>query len=105
MPTQTAAQPKQTTAQQYRYLCGILLPEIQEVFGIDRETAHKRMREKLIAWGYIKESRSELTYCQTIEITERFKKFLRTYGHRDVVDPIDTTKRGHYAESRVRKTL
>lgn len=65
-----------TTAEQYRFLCGILLPEIQRIFGVDRNAAHKRMREKLIEWGYIKRSRSELTYHQTIEITQRFKNYL-----------------------------
>ena len=69
-----------TTAQQYRFLCGVLLPEIQRVFRVDRETAHKRMREKLIEWGYIKKSRSELSYHQTIEITQRFKDFLNKQG-------------------------
>jgi len=65
-----------TTREQYRFLCGILLPQIQRVFDIDRDAAHKRMREKLIEWGYIKQSRSELTYHQTIEITQRFKNYL-----------------------------
>lgn len=65
-----------TTREQYRFLCGIVLPQIQKVFGVDRDTAHKRMREKLIEWGYIKCSRSELSYHQTIEITQRFKDFL-----------------------------
>lgn len=65
-----------TTAEQYRFLCGILLPKIQAVFGCDRKTAHKRMRDRLIEWGYIKRSRSELNYHQTIEITQRFKDYL-----------------------------
>lgn len=65
-----------TTREQYNYLCGILLPQIQRVFDVDRDEAHKRMREKLIEWGYIKQSRSELTYYQTIEITQRFKNYL-----------------------------
>ncbi len=69
-----------TTTQQYRYLCGVLLPEIQRIFDVNRETAHKRMREKLIEWGYIKKSRSELNYHQTIEITQRFKDFLSKQG-------------------------
>lgn len=57
-------------------MCGILLPEIQRIFGVDRSAAHNRMREKLIEWGYIKQSRAELTYHQTIEITQRFKNYL-----------------------------
>src|SRR3989344_2871685 len=65
-----------TTAEQYSFLCGILLPQIQAAFGVDRKAAHKRMRDKLIKWGYIKRSRSELTYHQTIEITQRFKNYL-----------------------------
>jgi hypothetical protein len=69
-----------TTREQYRYLCGILLPEIQRIFGIDRNAAHKRMRDKLIEWGYIKRSRSELSYHQTIEITQRFKNYLEKRG-------------------------
>ena len=65
-----------TTREQYNYLCGILLPQIQAAFGVDRKTAHKRMRDRLIEWGYIKRSRSELNYHQTIEITQRFKNYL-----------------------------
>ena len=65
-----------TTVEQYRFLCGIVLPQIQAVHGCDRKTAHKRMRDRLIEWGYIKQSRSELTYHQTIEITQRFKNYL-----------------------------
>ncbi len=71
-----------TTREQYRFLCGIVLPQIQDVFGVDRKTAHKRMRDKLIEWGYIKRSRSELTYHQTIEITQRFKNYLAKQGVR-----------------------
>ena len=69
-----------TTAEQYRFLCGILLPQIQAAFGVDRKVAHKRMRDKLIEWGYIKRSRSELSYHQTIEITQRFKNYLSKQG-------------------------
>lgn len=69
-----------TTRQQYRFLCGVLLPEIQRAQGVDRETAHKRMRKRLIEWGYIKKSRSELSYYQTIEITQRFKNYLAKQG-------------------------
>lgn len=69
-----------TTTEQYRYLCGILLPLIQAAFGVDRKTAHKRMRDRLIEWGYIKRSRSELSYHQTIEITQRFKNYLSKRG-------------------------
>jgi len=69
-----------TTAEQYRFLCGILLPQIQAAFGVDRKAAHKRMRDKLIEWGYIKRSRSELSYHQTIEITQRFKTYLSKRG-------------------------
>jgi len=69
-----------TTAEQYRFLCGILLPQIQAVFGCDRKAAHKRMRDRLIEWGYIKRSRSELSYHQTIEITQRFKNYLSKQG-------------------------
>ncbi len=69
-----------TTTEQYRYLCGVLLPEIQRIFDVDRKTAHKRMRDKLIEWGYIKCSRSELSYHQTIEITQRFKDYLTKRG-------------------------
>lgn len=65
-----------THAGQYRFLCGVLLPQIQVVYGCDRKTAHKRMRDRLIEWGYVKRSRSELTYHQTIEITQRFKNYL-----------------------------
>lgn len=68
------------TAAQYRYLCGVLLPEIQRIFEVDREIAHQRMRDKLIEWGYITKSRSELDYFQAIEITERFKNYLAKRG-------------------------
>lgn len=61
---------------QWRYLCGVLLPEIQRVFEVDREIAHQRMRDKLIEWGYITKSRSELDYFRVVEITERFKNYL-----------------------------
>ena len=75
--TKTTTEYRQpTSAEQYRFLCGILLPQIQAVFGCDRKTAHKRMRDRLIEWGYIKRSRSELAYHQTIEITQRFKNYL-----------------------------
>lgn len=69
-----------TTTEQYRFLCGIVLPQIQAAFGVDRKTAHERMRDKLIEWGYIKRSRSELSYHQTIEITQRFKNYLSKRG-------------------------
>jgi hypothetical protein len=69
-----------TTREQYRFLCGIVLPRIQVIFGVNRKAAHKRMRDKLIEWGYIKRSRSELTYHQTIEITQRFKNYLAKQG-------------------------
>ena len=68
------------TAAQYRYLCGVLLPEIQRIFEVDRETAHRRMRDKLVEWGYITRSRSELNYFQVIEITQRFKNYLAKQG-------------------------
>lgn len=71
-----------TTREQYRFLCGVVLPQIQAVFGVDRKAAHKRMRDKLVEWGYIKRSRSELSYHQTIEITQRFKNYLTKQGIR-----------------------
>ncbi len=99
-----------TTAQQYRFLCGVLLPEIQRVQGVDRETAHKRMRKRLIEWGYIKKSRSELSYHQTIEITQRYKNYLNKHGLRfnkgEVVEPLSAKNQNKsYAESGVCKTL
>jgi hypothetical protein len=106
MPNQTQTEYKiPTTREQYRFLCGILLPQIQDVFGVDRDTAHKRMREKLIEWGYIRKSRSELSYFQTIDITERFKKFLAKQSQGEVVDPLSANDLKHYAESGIHKTL
>lgn len=94
-----------TTREQYRYLCGILLPQIQDVFGVDRNAAHKRMRDKLIEWGYIQKSRSELSYFQTIEITERFKNFLAKQPQREVVDPLSANESKQYAESGIHKAI
>ncbi|MBI2046510.1 MAG: hypothetical protein HYT28_03785 [Parcubacteria group bacterium] len=65
---------------QWRYLCGVLLPEIARTFETDIKTAHQRMRDKLMEWGYITESRRELDYFQVIEITERFKNYLAKRG-------------------------
>lgn len=95
-----------TTIEQYRYLCGVLLPQIQAAFSVDRKAAHKRMRNKLIEWGYIRRSRSELSYHQTIEITQRFKDFLAKREKREVVEPFSADKeRKRYAESRIRKIV
>lgn len=106
MPNQTQTEYKiPTTREQYRFLCGILLPQIQDVFGVDRNAAHKRMRDKLIEWGYIKKSRSELSYFQTIEITERFKNFLAKQPQREVVDPLSANDSNQYAESGIHKTI
>lgn len=95
-----------TTAEQYAFLCGVLLPQIQAIYGCDRKTAHKRMRDRLIEWGYIKRSRSELTYHQTIEITERYKNFLAEQQKKGGRRTLSADKEHEpYAESGIRKTL
>lgn len=56
-----------------------LLRETAKLLGVqDTDTMHQRMKDRLIEWGWIRESRRELDHFQVQEIIKRYDNFVNS---------------------------